>query len=61
MFEFGKTPREFMRRHGLSVMLLTMAFVCYSIGFGSGTGFLIGVGALFEATSLTTSLSEKQN
>jgi hypothetical protein len=61
MFDVGKSLRGFMQRHGVSFVLLTMALVCYSIGFGSGTGFLVGVGALFEVTSLTSSLSEHQN
>lgn len=48
MFDFGRTVREFMQRHGILIALLAIAIVCYAVGFKKGSMIAFAIGVLFE-------------
>jgi hypothetical protein len=48
VFDFGKTLREFMLRHGILIALIALAIVFYAIGFKKGSMIAFALGVLFE-------------
>jgi hypothetical protein len=48
MFDFGKSLRGFMQRHGILILLIAIAIICYAIGFRKGSTLAIVLGVSFE-------------
>lgn len=37
-----------LRRHGVSLALIALAFICYSVGYRKGSVFALVLGVVFE-------------